>query len=501
MNGSPTDPLSCHYCYDRVITPESGPRLNNRGISEISLASYGAINQCYEDYEYNKYSPDSDLYAEQSISSAHRGILSLESRILRPYSAILKFLGMRAFRGEYIVHKVVSVLWPLVLFACLIIGYVINYKVCQHDEPSDIHKHETKSHEKFKKICYNVTIPYIYMDSVCDNTLDSIIPSVLHFIAFFVTFWNFRVKRSEQVEALVQKCFVTSFFGTNTTTHKRQLNRCLKVYSLYGILSLVGLLFMTLLNSYFGKTFVLSECLQNYNFNAVEKYFMGIGYAIPMFLMHVTYFPILINYIMQSRLIGFLINELRELLREKRTTLKVIMQEAHDTSTFIHKLNYESSPATSLMIFYLFYGLFIDMRVIVTKTQGAGGLYSLWYYECKPEYNVQQCDTIKSVVTYGRISLLCMAVKHTILLTLVLLVLVEGCRVNMHFRQLVNQAMETRVFGFKTACFHELDSFHYYIKSLRMRAKLFQFPLEAKRLVFPCVLMIYVGLCVLMSFE
>eukprot|EP00116_Pleurobrachia_bachei_P003866 sb/3464128/ len=382
MNGSPTDPLSCHYCYDRVITPESGPRLNNRGISEISLTSYGAINQCYEDYEYNKYSPDSDLYAEQSISSAHRGILSLESRILRPYSAILKFLGMRAFRGEYIVHKVVSVMWPLVLFACLITGYVINYKVCQHDEPSDEHKHETKSHEKFKEICYNVTIPYIYMDSVCDNTLDSIIPSVLHFIAFFVTFWNFRVKRSEQVEALVQKCFVTSFFGTNTTTHKRQLNRCLKVYSLYGILSLVGLLFMTLLNSYFGKTFVLSECLQNYNFNAVEKYFMGIGYAIPMFLMHVTYFPILINYIMQSRLIGFLINELRELLREKRTTLKVIMQEAHDTSTFIHKLNYESSPATSLMVFYLFYGLFIDLRVIATKTQGAGGLYSLWYYDC-----------------------------------------------------------------------------------------------------------------------
>ena len=179
MNGSPTDPLSCHYCYDRVITPESGPRLNNRGISEISLTSYGAINQCYDDYEYNKYSPDSDLYAEQSIGSAHRGILSLESRILRPYSAILKFLGMRAFRGECILHKVVSVIWPLILFACLIMGYIINYKVCQHDEPSDEHKHETKSHEKFREICYNITLPYIYMDSVCDNTLDSVLPSVL----------------------------------------------------------------------------------------------------------------------------------------------------------------------------------------------------------------------------------------------------------------------------------------------------------------------------------
>ena len=47
--------------------------------------------------------------------------------------------------------------------------------------------------------------------------------------------------------------------------------RKLKMYSLYGILSLVGLLVMTLINSYFGKTLVLSRYCSN-DFSNTSKY-------------------------------------------------------------------------------------------------------------------------------------------------------------------------------------------------------------------------------------
>ena len=508
MNGNNIDPMSCHYCVDRTGTPDTTGLLTRNGFSEFSLTGYGAINNSSDEYEHNKKSPDSenpyhyaDYGIENSIGTDQRTLMSIESKILQPYNAVLKFLGMRELMGEFYFHRLMSVVWPVLLFCCLISGYVTNYEICQNDEHL---VYESAEHAKMKNMCVNASLSYIYMDSLCESTLDSILPSAIHFIAFSFTFWIFRIKRSEQVEALVQKCFVTSFSGTNTDAHKKQLNRRLKVYSLYGLISLIGLLIMTLLNSYFGKTLVLSRCMESYSLTSVERYFTGIGYAIPMFLMHVTYFPILINYIMQSRLIGFLITELRETLREKRTTLKVLMQESHDTSTFIHRMNHESSPAVSLMLFYLLYGFFIDMRVIIAKTRKAGSLTNLWSYgyECNLDvYSAKECGVVYEVMNFGRVSLISMVVKHIILGLVVFLLVMEGCKVSMSFHQLINQAMETRVFGFKSACFHELDSFHYYLKSLRMRAKLFQFPLETKRILFPFIIFIYVGLCVFMTWS
>ena len=494
--------MSCRYCYnDRTLTPEGNGRLTRNGVSEFSLTGYGAINHSYDDYECNKSSPDSEYSnypygIEVSVGATQRTLMSIESRILRPYSIILKCMGMREFRGEFFIHKAMSLIWPFLLFSCLLSGYIINYQVCKQDQFPSKGTKENGDHSlhHIKDVCNNASLPYIYMDSLCDSTLDSVLPSVIHFVAIMFTFWIFRVKRSEQVEALVQKCFVTVFFGTNTDNHKKQLNKNLKIFSVYSIMSLIGLMVTTLLNSYFGKTLVLSVCQEKYPYSPVEKYFTGIGYAIPMFLMHVTYFPILINYIMQSRLIGFLISEMRESLREKRTSLKVIMQECHETSSFLHRMNQESSPAVSLMLFYLFYGFFIDLRVILSKTKQAGSFEKLW------EYPAHHADTtIDDILTFGRISLASMVVKHIILGLLVFTLIIEGCKVNTHFRQLMNQVLETRVFGFKSACFHELDSFHFYIKSLRMRAKLFQFPLETKRLLFPFVVIIYIGLCLIMT--
>ena len=36
-----------------------------------------------------------------------------------------------------------------------------------------------------------------------------------------------------------------------------------------------------------------------------------------------------------------------------------MFQEAHDISTFVHKMNSESSPAMSFILFYLAYGIFV----------------------------------------------------------------------------------------------------------------------------------------------
>ena len=36
-------------------------------------------------------------------------------------------------------------------------------------------------------------------------------------------------------------------------------------------------------------------------------------------------------------------------------------QEAHDISSFVHKMNSESSPAMSFILFYLAYGVFVGM--------------------------------------------------------------------------------------------------------------------------------------------
>lgn len=500
------DFMTCSYCHERSSSSASiSGNLTRNGASEFSFTGYGAINNSFEECEYNsKHSTESDFLigineVENSVGSTQRSLMTLESKILRPYNAILKFLGMRAFRGEYCIQKAISFVWPLILFACLISGYAINYELCQVDEP-----HETGNHGKMKDVCANVSLSYIYMDSLCESTLDSILPSVIHFIAFFFTFWIFRIKRSEQVEALIQKCIVTSCFGNNAQAHKKLLGQKIKIYSMYGIVSLVSLLIMTLVNSYFGKTLVLSRCLEAYTLSPVQKYLAGFAYAIPMFLMHVTYFPILINYILQSRLISFLIHEVCETLREKRSTLKVIMQESHDTSTFVHKMNHESSPAVSLMIFYLFYGFFIDVRVFMSKISKAGSFKNLWSVSktCDTNiYSVEECKIIEDVLVFGRISLISMFVKHLILGLLVVLLIIEGCKVNMHFRKLVNQAMEARVFGFKSACFHELDSLQNYIKNLRMRAKLFQFPLETKNVLLPLVVFTYIGLCVLLSWD
>ena len=478
----------CKLCSDPLV---SGRTSENTNSDNSYFNNYGAINASYENIGDKSDCPDFEIlpYAEAMQASTQKDMISVETKILKPYSVILKLLGMRKFHGESFASRMFSFVWPFILFCLLLSGYFINYEVCQYDQVK----------EKQHKVCRFSQVATIYMDSICDSTVNSIFPSVIHFIAFFYTFWIFRIKRSEQVEALVQKCFTTNFYGATYNGHKKQLNTKLKIYVVYGIISLFSLLVMTLLNSYFGKTLIVSNCLIGYNYSDLIKYLTGIGHSIPLFLMHITYFPILINYIIQSELISFLIKELREALREKRTSLKSIMQEATDTSSFLHKMNHESSPAVSLMLFFLFYGLFNDARVIYYHSGKVGSFENLFKTNSCGNRTTSECGILNTIEIYGKISLSSILLKNVVLGILVFILIAEGCRVSMNFKQLVNQAMETRVFGFKSACYHELDSFHYYIKSLRMRAKLFQYPMETRRLLLPFVIFLYLILCAFMT--
>jgi len=233
----------------------------------------------------------------------------------------------------------------------------------------------------------------------------------------------------------------------------------------------------------------------------------GLGLSIPMFIIHATYFPILLNFVIQSRLISFLIDELRETLRDKRTTLKALMQECHDTSGFLHRMNHEASPAVSMMLLYIAYGLFIDFYIMGATVYNSGGFGKFWKHnECSLKQHwgesnlekAEECDLVNRLQLYGQISVVCMLVKQIILFCIMACIISEACKVNTCFKRLVNQTLETRVFGFKTACFHELDSFHNYIKSLRMRAKIFQYPMETKRILLPLVTIVYLGLVIKM---
>ena len=51
----------------------------------------------------------------------------------------------------------------------------------------------------------------IRVSGMCRSSLDSTLPSLIHFVAIVYSFWVFRIKHSEQVEALVQKVSAKDF--------------------------------------------------------------------------------------------------------------------------------------------------------------------------------------------------------------------------------------------------------------------------------------------------
>ncbi|KAL5247290.1 hypothetical protein ACHWQZ_G019232 [Mnemiopsis leidyi] len=444
------------------------------------------------------YDPESDAVsvASQKTYDFH----SVERKVLQPYANILKFLGMRNFGSpDNVYHRIFSYVWTVLIFVAIITGYTLNIMFC------NINRDKMKN-DKIIPVCANKTLTYNYIEGMCRSSLETIVPSSIHFIAFLYTFWIFRVRQSEQVEALVQKALVSQKSCTNSEMRKNIFITRLKVVYASSYVCLWLLFGFTVINSYCGKALVWWKCtpkselhnkIDGVGEGKIDHYYRGLLVAVPSFAIFIFLTPILLNFNIQARLIQYLISELRETLREKRNTLKAMMQEAHDISSFVHKMNSESSPAMSFILFYLAYGVFVDLYSILETVGDARTVENIFTNEgCDLGVEWQYREVCRTVKTYGRISFCVVVMRDMVLMVMFFVTIYQGCKIATSHKRLINQALELRVFGFnQSETAEELDSFHYYLRALNMRAKVFQYPMETKRLLLPLMLGILIFLC------
>lgn len=427
------------------------------------------------------------------LSQCLNGNPSFEKKVLTPYSNILKLLGMRNF-GCYdnTCHKILSWLWTFIVFLIILSGYIINIILCKRSKDS-------MDRKNIDEVCINRTLSFNYLEGMCRSSLDSTLPSLIHFVAIVYSFWVFRIKHSEQVEALVQKALVIQPTGTNPEARNSFVQR-LKIVYATGYIFLFLLFTFTVTNSYFGKSLVWWKCTNDKVYaqqdnngerqRLLDHYFQGMLVAIPSFAIFIFLTPILLNFNIQARLIDFLIHELRTTMREKRSTLRAMMQEAHDISTFVHKMNSESSPAMSFILFYLAYGIFVDMYSILETIDDAEHISNIFSNAGCSYLTDKARDTCRDIKWYGQISFCVVIARDIVLIIMFIATVYQGCKIATSHKRLFNQALETRVFGHTPKdTSEELDSFQHYLRDLRMRAKIFQYPMETKRLLFPMMVL------------
>ncbi|XP_063693593.1 uncharacterized protein LOC134825339 isoform X2 [Bolinopsis microptera] len=465
----------------------------------------GNLDQKREDMMNNvaaeQYAEQNGMLGSDVISVSQRQIdhHSIEKKVLKPYDNILKMLGMRNFGSpDNPFHRALSFIWTVLIFVVIITGYALNMVFCNINQ-------DKMTKDEIIPVCKNKTLTYNYIEGMCRSSLESIVPSGIHFVAFLYTFWIFRVKQSEQLEALVQKALVSQRGNTNSQMRRDVFITRLKVVYASAYVCLWLLFGFTVVNSYCGKALVWWRCSPQSLHNEIDgvgegspidHYYRGLLVAVPSFAIFIFLTPILLNFTIQARLIQYLITELRATLREKRNTLKAMMQEAHDISSFVHKMNSESAPAMSFILFYLAYGIFVDVYSILETVGEARTIENIFTNEgCDEGVEWQYRQVCRTVKTYGRISFVVVMLRDVVLGSMFFMTIYQGCKIATSHKRLINQALELRVFGYNQNTCEELDSFHYYLRALKMRAKVFQYPMETKRLLLPLMFGILVFLC------
>ncbi|KAJ7330667.1 hypothetical protein OS493_022282 [Desmophyllum pertusum] len=288
-----------------------------------------------------------------------------------------------------------------------------------------------------------------------------VVPNVLHFLAFAIGFYLFRIQESEGLHALIEKVFLLSSVPKKIVSRLRFFLFGGIFMVILGVGNFILFCYAFSLNSVTG----FKDTRPSAQWTAVSL--MVLGKIVELCVSVVT----IVNYCAQCELLIFYLREIGLRMEEKTKDLNIIMKDVLEVKKNLSRVNGLISVIATLIVFNYF-----ELSVI--------GVCNLAIY--LPE--------IKCIY-----QLLFRVFKPLISFIMIIFPIAIAARLTSAARQFKQKSLQIRVFGYPSASQLDLDSFVLFSHSADMKAKLLFMPVQGSFLSGVAALMVFVLLLMLQS--
>ncbi|CAH3177880.1 unnamed protein product [Porites lobata] len=446
-------------------------------------------------------------------------LLTCKSQVIYPYFYILSLVAWRPFHIQSFryqgcsLRKILNIMYTIFIFLLIIFSYGSSIMACQArpiknelrylhkttapiktvTHPSSISPHPTNwtnvtapNHSTTTPSSYFqefTSRPLIYGNSTspgllpfytfatpafwrpavteCSHIFSTyVVPNVLHFLAFFIGFYLFRIQESEGLNALIEKVFLLSSVS-------RKIVSRLRFFLFGGILMVVFGVCNFILFCYAFKLPSVTGFKRNSSAQWSVVCFMVLGKVVEYCISAVT----IVNYCAQCELLIFYLREINIRMEEKTKDLSIIMKDILEVKKNLTRINGLISVIATLIMFSSF-----EVAVI--------GVVNLAMYFQEIRSNSQLVYRVFMPI---------------IALVLVIVPVFIASRLTAAARKFKQTCLQVRVFGYPSASQLDLDSFVLFSHSAEMKAKLMFMPVHGSYLAAVIAILVFVLLLLLQT--
>ncbi|XP_050413714.2 uncharacterized protein LOC126828156 isoform X1 [Patella vulgata] len=426
----------------------------------------------------------SDLGGEESLNLTQSSLRKCKLQVLRPYWRLLMFIGWRGFGTETVnsgslFWRTLNLIYPSLIVLLLIYTYIYEMVACQWKlnvqkdtrilpplsptiPPTTMNSTNitTLSFPIFTLRPASLVPINLTSGEACEHIITTyIIPNVLHFLAFILGIYYFRIQENEQLYALMEKVFLQATPQQNRNASQKKMIFKLRGFLISGAIWVVA-------------TMVLQAVyVWAFNFPKLDIFkTVGPGGYWTMFIielfgrmvMNSVNLAVVVNYVTQCEMILFYVRGITLRLQEKSTEIRIAMKDILILRQSLCALNGTISKMTSLTLVIFSELTIIGISILVLN-----------------KYNNVRVWSYRGIFPVVWALMLCFP-------------LFQAGRVNSICRRFRKIALEMRVFGYKNSSQIELDSFLTYVGHIQLKAKLFHIPIQPSYLIAIVVLTCFI---------
>ncbi|XP_078612280.1 uncharacterized protein LOC144882399 isoform X1 [Branchiostoma floridae x Branchiostoma japonicum] len=435
-----------------------------------------------------------DAEFNYSTSAALR---KCKKQVLQPYGRLLALIGWRALGRESISNnlgwKVLNVLYTIFILFLLIFSYIFQVLVCQgrlniHTDvkaptevpatqvpqtssvtPWSINETNMFTAQTIPTSTNATTIDAYAQPAQCSHVFTTyVVPDILHFMAYLLGFFYFRIQDNEQLYALMEKVFLKASVAQSRNVSRAKMIQMSRIYLIAGALWVVlSLAVQGVFVAAFGvdKMTFLGTAVQWKGWHIMLICLQMLGALVT----NAVNYAVVVNYTTQCEMIIYYMKGIFRRLQEKSTDLKLAMHDILDAGKSISQLNGQIAKMTSLCAVN-----FAELSII--------GLVILF---------LNEFHSVLIWVYRGTFPILW--------LVILIVPLVQAARLNSTIMSLKRIGLDMRVFGYQNSSQLERDSFLLFLLNLNFKAKLFHIPIKPSYLFGILVLVTFTLLLLLQT--
>ncbi|CAH1781983.1 unnamed protein product [Owenia fusiformis] len=421
--------------------------------------------------------------AEDSIHLTTTVLKRCKRQVLRPYWRLLTVIGWREFGKESVnangkCWRFLNVVYPVFISLLLLYTYIYQILVCQwrlnvsqDTQPVIIQPALPRENNITSTNSTTVSYPWLPISPSshsavnatkltkitgntsprCDHVITTyVIPSLLHFIAYILGIFYFRIMEAEQLYALLEKVFLQATALQGRVASQAKIIGRLRLFLALGA---VWVILSVGLHVLFMFAFGLDTMAHNTKTSPARHWSLfGVDLLGTMLLNSVNV-AIVMNYGTQCETLVFYIKGISTRIQEKSVDLRYAMKDILAVRQSLSSLNSTMAQMTSLVVFTFAEMVIIGISILVLNRNDQA---IVWVY--------------RSI--------------FPIVYSLILIFpLTQAARIISMGSKFKKLALESRVFGYGGCSPGELDSFLTFIGQTHLRAKLFHIPMKAGFLV------------------